>query len=80
MLALGRCPFGENGKSARVVNNKDPNEKQPGEKEPGKCHYNPGNMSDKTIDNGKDGSEQRADVRDRKERGPQPRQLISKVQ
>jgi hypothetical protein len=71
MLALGRCPSGENGKSARVVNNKDPNEKQPGEKEFGKCHYKPGNMSDKTIDSGRDGSEQRADadrIRGRKER------------
>jgi hypothetical protein len=30
-------------------NNKDPNQKQPGEKEPGTFHYNPGNMSGKTI-------------------------------
>jgi hypothetical protein len=37
-------------------NNKNPNQKQPGEKEPGKFHYNPGNMSGKTI--GKDESEQ----------------------
>ena len=32
-----------------MANNKNPNEKQPGEKEPGKFHYNPGNMSGKTI-------------------------------
>jgi hypothetical protein len=32
-----------------VENNKDPNQKQPGEKEPGTFHYNPGNMSGKTI-------------------------------
>jgi hypothetical protein len=30
-------------------NNKNPNQKQPGEKEPGTFHYNPGNMSGKTI-------------------------------
>jgi hypothetical protein len=34
--------------SMSVANNKDP--KQPGEKESGKYHYNPGNMSEKTID------------------------------
>ena len=33
-----------------MANNKDPNQKQPGEKEPGKYHYNPGNMSGKTMD------------------------------
>jgi hypothetical protein len=32
-----------------VGNNKDPNQKQPREREPGKFHYNPGNMSGKTI-------------------------------
>jgi hypothetical protein len=32
-----------------MENNKDPNQKQPGEKEPGTFHYNPGNMSGKTI-------------------------------
>jgi hypothetical protein len=37
-----------------VANNKDANQKQPGEKEPGKYHYNPGNMSGKTIDSGED--------------------------
>ena len=36
-----------------MANNKDPNQKQPGEKEPGKYHYNPGNMSGKTVDSGK---------------------------
>jgi hypothetical protein len=34
---------------ASVENNKDPNQKQPGEKEPGTFHYNPGNMSGKSI-------------------------------
>ena len=41
-------------------NNKNPNQRQPGEKEPGKFHYNPGNMSGKTIGICKDESEQRA--------------------
>jgi hypothetical protein len=35
-------------------NNKDPNQKQPGEKEPGTFHFNPGNMSGKTIGTKKD--------------------------
>ena len=37
-----------------MTNNKDPNRKQPGEKEPGKFHFNPGNMSGKTVDSCKD--------------------------
>lgn len=41
-----------------MANNKNPNEKQPGEKEPGTFHYNPGNMSGKTIGGGKDESQQ----------------------
>jgi hypothetical protein len=41
-----------------VTNNKNPNQKQPGEKEPGTFHYNPGNMSGKTIGTSKDESEQ----------------------
>jgi hypothetical protein len=40
-----------------VSNNKDPNQKQPGEREPGKYHYNPGNMSGKTIGTENDGPE-----------------------
>ena len=32
-----------------MANNKNPNEKQPGETAPGKYHYNPGNMSGKTV-------------------------------
>jgi hypothetical protein len=32
-----------------VENKKEPNQKQPGEKEPGTFHYNPGNMSGKSI-------------------------------
>ena len=32
-----------------MANNKNPSEKQPGEKAPGKYHYNPGNMSGKTV-------------------------------
>jgi hypothetical protein len=40
-----------------VGNNKNPTQKQPGEKEPGTFHYNPGNMSRKTIGTNKDESE-----------------------
>jgi hypothetical protein len=43
-----------------MAKNKNPNQRQPGEKEPGKFHYNPGNMSGKTIDICKDESEQQA--------------------
>ena len=32
-----------------MANNKNPNEKLPGENAAGKHHYNPGNMSGKTI-------------------------------
>lgn len=42
-----------------MTDDKDPNEKQPGEKKPGKYHYNPGNMSGKTIEAGKDEAEQK---------------------
>jgi hypothetical protein len=45
-----------------MSNNKNPNEKQPGEKEPGKFHYNPGNMSGKKAEAGKDESAQQANV------------------
>ena len=31
-------------------NNKDPNKTRPGEMPPGKFHYNPGNMSGKTLE------------------------------
>ncbi len=41
-------------------NNKDANQKQPGEKKPGKFHYNPGNMSGKTIKDAEDKSEPEA--------------------
>jgi hypothetical protein len=41
-----------------VANNKNPTQRQPGEKEPGTFHYNPGNMSGKTIGTDKDESEQ----------------------
>jgi hypothetical protein len=44
-----------------VANNKNPTKKQPGEKEPGTFHYNPGNMSGKTIGAKKDESEQSDD-------------------
>jgi len=37
--------------------NKKSNEAKPGERPPGKYHYNPGNMSGKTVDIGKDDPE-----------------------
>jgi hypothetical protein len=36
--------------SVSMSDNKNPNQKQPGEKKPGKFHYNPGNMSGKTLE------------------------------
>lgn len=45
-----------------MANNKNPNQKQPGEKEPGKYHYNPGNMSGKTIESGKDEADQKNNI------------------
>jgi hypothetical protein len=45
-----------------MANNKNPNEKQPGEKTAGKYHYNPGNMSGKTVDINKDEAEQQNNV------------------
>jgi len=44
-----------------MANNKNPNEKQPGEKVPGKYHYNPGNMSGKTVKTCEEGSERKND-------------------
>ena len=44
-----------------MANNKNPNQKQPGEKKAGKFHYNPGNMSGKTIGS-KDEFERQADA------------------
>lgn len=41
-----------------MADNRNPKEKQPGEKPSGKFHYNPGNMSGKTIDIAKDEAEQ----------------------
>jgi hypothetical protein len=45
-----------------MATNRNPNEKQPGEKKAGKYHYNPGNMSGKTVDINKDESEQQNNV------------------
>jgi hypothetical protein len=52
-----------------VANNKNPNQKRPGEKEPGTFHYNPGNMSGKTIGTNKDESEQ-SSQQDQKRKKP----------
>jgi hypothetical protein len=60
-----------------MANNKNPTQKQPGEKEPGKFHYNPGNMSGKTIGRRKDESEQQADdkVHGRRDQQDQNRRI-----
>jgi hypothetical protein len=52
--------------------NNDPKAKKPGEKEPGKYHYNPGNMSGKTVEIGKDESEQENNVDRIKSRSEKP--------
>ena len=57
-----------------MANNKNPNQKQPGEKEPGTFHYNPGNMSGKTIDICKDKSEQQANADGKQNRHEQPKE------
>jgi hypothetical protein len=44
-----------------MANNKNPSEKQPGEKAEGKYHYNPGNMSGKTVEADDQGSEKKND-------------------
>lgn len=45
-----------------MADNRNRNRKQPGEKAPGKFHYNPGNMSGKTIETCKDEFEQQANA------------------
>jgi hypothetical protein len=60
-----------------MANNKNPTQKQPGEKEPGKFHYNPGNMSGKTIGSRKDESEQQANARSRKAKTPRRRTTLA---
>ena len=57
-----------------MADNRNPKEKQPGEKKPGKYHYNPGNMSGKTVDIGKDESEQQNNVDRIKNRKAPPRE------
>ena len=52
-----------------MANNKNPNQKRPGEKEPGTFHYNPGNMSGKTIGTIKDESGQ-SSQQDKKTKKP----------
>ena len=49
-------------KEYSMANNKNPNQKQPGEKEEGTFHYNPGNMSGKTIGSKKDADRQQANA------------------
>jgi hypothetical protein len=47
-----------------MPDNKDADQKKPGEKTPGKFHFNPGNMSGKTVKVGKDQSEENQKTRD----------------
>jgi hypothetical protein len=55
-----------------VGNNKDPNVKQPGEKKSGTFHYNPGNMSGKTIGaENADSKQSEADAANRRDRDQQ---------
>ena len=53
-----------------MANNKTPNQKQPGEKEPGTFHYNPGNMSGKTIGTNQDKSQQEHQDKNKKPSTP----------
>ena len=45
-----------------MANNKNRSQKQPGEKDQGTFHYNPGNMSGKTIGSDKDADPQQANA------------------
>src|SRR5919201_1511004 len=45
-----RCRYVEDSKERPMTENKNPKQKQPGEKKPGKYHFNPGNMSGKTVE------------------------------
>jgi hypothetical protein len=47
---------------AMMGNTNKPEPKKLGEKKPGKYHYNPGNMSGKTIDIAKDESDQKNNI------------------
>jgi hypothetical protein len=58
---LALCCLGTN---QGVFMKKDPDQKKPGEKAPGKFHFNPGNMSGKTVKVGKDQSEENQKTRD----------------
>ena len=49
-----------------MANNKNPNERQPSEKEPGTFHYNPGNMSGKTVGSHKNDADQQSNNSDAK--------------
>ena len=55
-----------------MANNKNPNLKRPGEKEPGTFHYNPGNMSGKTIGTSKNEPEPPSDADKRDSSNEQP--------
>jgi hypothetical protein len=59
-----------------MTNNKNSDQKKPGEKEPGTFHYNPGNMSGKTMGIRKDdqtGHQADADTIERQNKKDQKR-------
>jgi hypothetical protein len=78
-LILVRCRYrGDSKERSIMANNKNPNQKQPGEKEPGKFHYNLGNMSGKTIDICKAGSDRKKhDAAGRCDANAKPISLVS---
>jgi hypothetical protein len=49
-------------KEKPMAESRDTKEKQPAHEDQGKFHYNPGNMSGKTVEVGKDESEQQANA------------------
>jgi hypothetical protein len=76
-VRLGTCPIGDavtefhlasmrarEPQEYYVANNKNPNQRRPGEKEPGTFHYNPGNMSGKTVGGHKDDADQQSNNAD----------------
>lgn len=57
-----------------MADDTDPKSKQPGEKPEGKFHYNPGNMSQKTVESVKPEAEQHANEDRKQSRAPSPKE------
>jgi hypothetical protein len=62
-------------KEFKMGNNKDPEKTRPGEMPPGKFHYNPGNMSGKTIGNAERHEDDVAVPVDKEGTRPQPKTI-----